>query len=236
MTRPRWTANWSRYTAPRSTNVPVADSPRVPTLEVEARFWAAGHRWVAGLDEVGRGPIAGPVVAACVATEESSDHAAILLARDSKKLTAAVRELIAEQLRRHYPFGVGLATGAEIDRIGIAPACRLAMVRSLAAMSVAADALLLDAFPLPESDLPQLALVKGDSRCASIAAASVIAKVERDRLMSELDRAYPGYGLSRHKGYATSEHLDRLRLLGPSPIHRVSFAPVSQLTLQRVED
>lgn len=204
---------------------------RVPTLEEEIRFWSEGHTWVAGLDEVGRGPIAGPVVAAAVAVQPQSDRSIVLLARDSKQLTPSQRERIARLIRTSLPYGVGLSTVAEIDRLGIAPASRLAMIRALAAMRVEAGALLLDAFRLPESTLPQRALVKGDSKCASIAAASVIAKVERDGLMHELDRMYPGYGFARHKGYATAEHFAMLDRIGACPLHRMSFAPLAQFRL-----
>jgi ribonuclease HII len=203
-------------------------STSIPTLDEEVRFWSEGCSWVAGLDEVGRGPIAGPVVAAAVAIAPDCDTSVILLARDSKQLSPSQRERIAAGLRAALPYGVGLANVEEIDRLGIARASRLAMTRAVAAMHVAPEALLLDAFKLPESTLPQTALIRGDSRCASIAAASVIAKVERDSLMGELDLAYPGYGFDRHKGYATSEHLARLQQYGPSPMHRMSFAPLSQ--------
>lgn len=145
---------------------------------------------------------------------------------DSKALDAAVREDVARRVRRAaIGFGIGAASAVEIDALGIVPATRLAMRRALEALSrtVAPDFLFLDAFPLPGTALPQRALPKGDARVACIAAASVLAKVERDAVMDRLDRSFPHYGFARHRGYATPEHLDALRRHGPCPVHRLTF-------------
>ncbi|MBM3948109.1 MAG: ribonuclease HII [SAR202 cluster bacterium] len=198
-----------------------------PTFHEEQSLWNSGHRLVAGLDEVGRGPIAGPVVAGVAILPQRLEGDWAALVRDSKQLTAAQREAVLPHLEE---TAVGLAVGVgsveEIDALGIMNATRLAMRRALEALTVRPDFLLLDAFPLPGVATPQKAIVHGDALCLSIAAASIAAKVARDRMMVELDGEYPGYGFASHKGYASSDHLARLRELGPCAIHRFGFEPV----------
>ncbi|MBI4671239.1 MAG: ribonuclease HII [Chloroflexi bacterium] len=208
-----------------------------PTLEYERAFWRDGFVCVAGLDEAGRGALAGPVVAAAIIlprldkgdwTRHQLFHA-IARANDSKLLTERAREQlftpVCELARAH---AIGSAAHFEIDAINILRASHLAMYRALDALPLAPDALLLDALVLSNSDLPQQGIIHGDARALSIAAASILAKVTRDRLMREFDAQYPHYGFAKHKGYGTRTHLDALQKFGPSPIHRKTYAPVKE--------
>jgi ribonuclease HII len=198
----------------------------------ERQWQACGYQLVAGIDEVGRGPIAGPVVAGAVILPlcegpEGDGPAWIGELRDSKLLTAAQRETLAAAIwEESVAAAVGFVEVDQLDALGIAPAARLAMRRAVCALKPRPDALLLDAFPLPEVELPQEAVIKGDRRCCAIAAASIIAKVARDSVMQGLALQYPGYGFERHVGYATAAHLEALQRRGPSAIHRRSFAPL----------
>jgi ribonuclease HII len=193
-------------------------------FEEEAR--AAGHDVIAGIDEVGRGALCGPVVAAAV----------VLGARfpadgldDSKRLTARQREALAARIREQaQACAIGIADHAEIDRINILQATLLAMRRAVEALPLAPDLLLVDALRVPGLAVEQLPIVKGDAQSASIAAASIVAKVTRDALMLELDAAHPGYGLAHNMGYGSEGHRSALRRLGPSSIHRRSFGDVTQ--------
>ena len=196
---------------------------------------AAGYACVCGIDEAGRGPLAGPVVAAAVVLPPGL---ALPGLNDSKKLTARRREALYTQLREdeRVLIGVGMAAAAEIDRLNILRATHAAMARAVAALPTAVDFCLIDGLPVPQFPLPQRALVKGDARCLSIAAASIVAKVTRDRLMKDLAQQYPGYGFEKHAGYGTAAHLAALRRLGPCPEHRRSFAPVAQLLLPGLFD
>lgn len=202
-----------------------------PTLEEEERLRLQGHTLIAGLDEAGRGCLAGPVVAAAVILPLAEDCLRLFAGvRDSKQLSATQRErLYAVVMERAVGVGVGVVSVEWIDRYNILRATRLAMQQALAVLPVRPTYLLLDALKLPAVCLPQLALIKGDARCLSIAAASIIAKVTRDRLMQALDEQYPGYGFARHKGYGTVEHQRALASLGPCPVHRRTFAPVRTL-------
>ncbi|MFN8534630.1 MAG: ribonuclease HII [Dehalococcoidia bacterium] len=200
---------------------------RRPSSAEERALHTAGHALVAGIDEVGRGPLAGPVVAAAVLAPPDAPWDEPVA--DSKQLSARRREHLAARLVRLVAYAIGLASVEEIDTIGIAAATRLAMSRAVRALPVQPTALLIDAVRLPDLDLEQRSVIRGDSRCWSIAAASIIAKVERDSLMAEFDRRYPGYGFARHKGYGTAEHLAALHRLGPSALHRRSYAPVRLL-------
>ena len=203
---------------------------RVPSYDREAALRLKGYTAIAGVDEVGRGPLAGPVMAAAVILSSRLDDPWVRLVRDSKLLTPRQRETAhAHIVREAVGVGVGAATSQEIDAVGIAPATRLAMARALGELRPTPDALLIDALTLPEVNLPQQGIIHGDRLCLSIAAASIVAKVTRDRLMIEQDQRHPGYGFARHKGYPTPEHLGQLQSLGPSPIHRRSFAPVRDL-------
>jgi ribonuclease HII len=187
---------------------------------------ARGFRTVAGVDEVGRGPLAGPVVAAAVVLPE--EGVAIPVA-DSKALSARQRERLAEALRRHPGVRVGIAEvgPARIDEINILRATVEAMAGALRALGLTVDLALVDGLPLPGFPGPAEFIVKGDARSASIAAASILAKVYRDALMVRLDAQYPGYGFARHKGYGTRQHGEALSRLGPTPAHRRSFAPLA---------
>jgi ribonuclease HII len=188
-------------------------------FEEEAR--ALGFDRIAGVDEVGRGALCGPVVAGAVilgAAFDCSGH------DDSKRLTRRQRERLADGIRREArAWAVGLADVAEIDRLNILRATRLAMKRAVLGLAPAPEFVLVDALTLPEVPIPQRAIVKGDALSVSIAAASVLAKVARDAMMRECDRRHPGYGLARNMGYGSEGHREALRRLGPSAIHRRSF-------------
>ena len=205
----------------------------LPTLDKERALWIGGYRWVAGVDEAGRGAWAGPVVAAAVVLPPDQDIARRLAGvADSKQLTARQRErLLAVVLAEAADSGVGIVPATSIDAYGIAEANRRAMVVAIEALNTAPDYVLIDYIRLPSLSTPHLSLPKGDSRMLSIAAASIVAKVTRDRLMAELAREHPGYGFERHKGYGTSDHRASLMRLGPCPIHRSSFEPVKALKL-----
>lgn len=185
---------------------------------------------VAGVDEAGRGPLAGPVAAAAVILPEGFRLAGL---DDSKKLTAARREAVYQALREDpaVEWGVALATVAEIEALNILRATHLAMRRALLMLEMAPEHCLIDGLPVRDCPIPHDAVVKGDGKSLSIAAASVIAKVTRDSLMLEIDREFPAYGFARHQGYGTKEHLEALRIHGPCRHHRRTFQPVAQLTL-----
>jgi ribonuclease HII len=198
---------------------------RRPQLWASERFaLAMGFSVVAGIDEVGLGPLAGPAVAAAVVLPVGARLDGL---NDSKQLLASDRERLDRRIRRlAVAFGVGEVPAADIDRFGLTYARRRAMELAVAALDPPAQYLLIDAWDVPDLALPQLAVIKGDATCASIMAASIVAKVHRDRLMVEYDALYPGYGFALHKGYATPLHKEALRALGPSPIHRMSWAPI----------
>ena len=181
---------------------------------------------MAGVDEAGRGPLAGPVVAAAVVLSPGNVPSGIA---DSKKLSPEARarsfEAIAESA---VSIGVGISSPDAIDRMNILEASLLAMKRAVDSLEVAPDCIIVDGRQVPDVDVPAMAVVRGDSRCASVAAASIVAKVVRDRIMEELDCLYPRYCFSRNKGYATSAHLEALRTHGPTRIHRFSFRPVER--------
>jgi len=205
-------------------------SPRRPSLEREAALWREGRGLVAGVDEAGRGPLAGPVVAAAVVFPAFAKPIRGL--RDSKLLTAAARERLAALVRvRALAVAVGAASVREIDRFNIRRAAVLAMRRALARLTVRPDVVLVDGLPCPELGCPHQAIVDGDARCHSIAAASVIAKTVRDRLMALLGGRHPAYAWANNKGYGTPEHLAALAELGFTAHHRRSFSPVVQLEL-----
>lgn len=200
---------------------------QVPTFTEEEKLIAQGYKLIAGVDEVGRGPLAGPVVAAAVILPLEERPSWLGKVRDSKQLTPSQRESIFDRIMESgIAFGVGVVSHEVIDEWGIAPATRLAMRRAIEKLSTRPDYLLIDYMRLPGIRIPQKGVVDGDSICFSIAAASIVAKVTRDRQMVELDGQFPGYGLAQHKGYGTAEHLEALQRLGPCPIHRKSFTPV----------
>ncbi len=190
----------------------------------EREAWGRGLRRVAGVDEVGRGPLAGPVVAAAVILDPARRIRGL---RDSKLLTESQRERLAEEIwAKALSVGLGEADPAIIDQINILEATRLAMRQALTRLREPPHLVLIDAVRLPALEYPQRAIIKGDRRSASIAAASIVAKVYRDRLMGEWDEQYPGYGFAEHKGYATTSHQVALRRYGPCPLHRRSFRGV----------
>ncbi len=201
-----------------------------PTLAEEARLWAAGYRHVAGVDEAGRGALAGPVVAAAVIVPPHSPLTGVWASvRDSKLLRPATRAaLVAPIQDAALAWGVGAVAAADIDSIGIAAATRWAMLQALAALRTAPDSLLIDWVRLPEAALPQLCVPKADQRMVSVAAASILAKVTRDRLLEAMAEIYPQYGFAGHKGYGTAQHLAAIQAHGPCPEHRHSFAPLAQ--------
>jgi len=186
--------------------------------------------WIAGVDEAGRGPIAGPVVAACVVLPPCHTLTGIA---DSKQLTPAQREALYDAITRHaLAWAIGLASPREIERYNILQASLLAMRRAVLALPLPPQRVLVDGkHAIPSLPLPQQAVVGGDALEESIAAASILAKVARDRIMRELDRLYPQYGFAQHKGYPTPLHLQRLRMYGACPVHRRTYAPVAQLRL-----
>jgi ribonuclease HII len=193
--------------------------------------WAMGYQVVAGVDEVGMGPLAGPVVAGAAVLPVGVRIPGL---DDSKLLTAEERERLDALIRRRaVAVSVCAVDHTQVDRLGLLKARHLAAAGAVAGLSVPAEYLLVDAFDIPEAPLPQMAVVRGDKICASIMAASIIAKVARDAAMIEYDHLYPGYGFADHKGYATPSHRAAIRRLGPSPIHRTSWAPfrVSELVL-----
>jgi len=191
------------------------------------RLVAGGARYVAGVDEVGVGPLAGPVVAAAVVLPDGVDLPGL---NDSKRLTPAARERLESRIREQaVAVAVGEVSRADIDRLDIRRASLEAMRRAVEALAVVPDHVLVDARTIPGIAMPQTALIHGDAIDGSIAAASIVAKVHRDAIMRRLHLSYPEYGFARHMGYATPQHLAALRRLGPTPAHRRSFAPVSQL-------
>jgi ribonuclease HII len=204
--------------------------PLAPTFEYEQRLWQAGQRFVAGIDEAGRGALAGPVVAAAVIPPPDSDYAGVWSqVRDSKLLTPAAREALEAAIQTAaLSWGVGQATPAEIDAMGIAPATRLAMQRAVEQLDPRPDYLLIDWVKLPRINIDQESRSKADMHMVSVAAASILAKVHRDRLLVALDARYPVYGFAGHKGYGVQAHLAALDAHGPCPEHRHSFAPIAR--------
>ena len=193
---------------------------------MEADLYIPGGR-VAGVDEAGRGPLAGPVIAAAVMLDPGRPIAGL---RDSKRLSAAQRDaLYVRILERAVAWAVGRAEVEEIDRINILQATMLAMQRAVEALEPAASHVLVDGNRCPDLSCTSRAIIKGDSKVSAISAASIVAKVTRDREMLELDRRYPGYGLAQHKGYPSRAHIEALECLGVTPVHRRSYAPVRRV-------
>ena len=199
-----------------------------PTFERELELTRVGYTRIVGVDEAGRGPLAGPVVAAAVVLpfDFTSQHFSYL--NDSKKLTPEMRAQLFDELTVAIDFGVGIINAATIDEINIRQASWQAMQLAVTAL-LPVDYVLIDGLPYGPGPWPYEAIVKGDARSLSIAAASVIAKVTRDRLMEEYDRKFPAYGFARHKGYPSPQHLAALTAHGPCPLHRRSYAPVRRV-------
>ena len=193
----------------------------MPSFDFENEKRALGYKFICGCDEAGRGPLCGPVVAAAVILPEGEIIEGL---NDSKKLTEKKRErLYDEIISRALAYGIAEASPAEIDEINILNASMLAMKRAIEAMEIKADFALIDGNHARGFDIPAEPVVKGDALSYSIAAASVLAKVTRDRGCIDLDREYPEYGIAKHKGYPTKDHMDAVRLHGPAPIYRKSF-------------
>jgi ribonuclease HII len=205
----------------------AAGSRLLPSTTNEEALWAAGSRFVAGVDEVGRGPLAGPVFAAAVILNPDAHPDWVADLRDSKVIDAAERERLAIAIRAEaLAFSLGWATVSEIDAWGISTANKQAMARALLGLRIRPQWALIDGPIATTQPLPQKAIVDGDATCASIAAASIVAKVARDALMTDLDRVFPQYGFASHKGYATAEHLTRLQEHGACIYHRRSWLAV----------
>lgn len=204
--------------------------PSAPDMSAEAEAYIKGYHVVCGIDEAGRGPLAGPVVAAAVVLPQGYVLPGL---NDSKKLTAKKRELLYEHLMADKSVlkCVAEASVREIDELNILRATHLAMARAAQGIIPAVDFCLIDGLAVPNFPFPSLNLVKGDARCLSIAAASVLAKVTRDRYMIKLAAEYPQYGFDRHAGYGTKAHLEAIRTHGVTIHHRRSFAPVAQMEL-----
>ncbi len=206
-------------------------------LKTEQEYFNLGFNFIGGVDEAGRGPLAGPVVAACVVIgrDFKLDHEDLALVTDSKKLTAKCREKLFQVIKdKVLAVEIGLADNRTIDKINIFQASFLAMRRAIKRLKISPDYILLDGgFKIPKLNKPQTAIVKGDSNVFTIAAASIIAKVSRDWLMRELDKEYPLYGFAQHKGYGTRLHLEKIAAFGPSPVHRFSFSPLKPKRMKK---
>ncbi len=199
---------------------------RIPSLRWEREAWREGAATVAGVDEVGVGPLAGPVTAAAVLLAPDDKRPWFRRVRDSKMLTAAAREELAAEIEASIPYGIGWATSEEVDSRGIVEARRLSVLRAIEALPGTPDLVISDALPLP---LPRVRVEpKADARSVSVAAASIVAKVARDRRMTELCDQFPGYGFSKNKGYYTEAHRAAIDRQGPCEEHRVSWAPFAQ--------
>jgi ribonuclease HII len=202
-------------------------------LKEEQNLFKAGFKFIGGIDEAGRGPLAGPVVAACVVCSHdfSFSNEKLGLIKDSKKLSEKRREELFDIIKEEFcEIGVGICDHITIDRINILQAAFLAMKKAIGALRQKPDFVVLDGrFPIPNISLKQRVIVRGDESIFSIAAASIIAKVTRDRIMREMHQLYPQYGFAQHKGYGTRFHLKKLQEHGPCPIHRKSFNPVKRL-------
>ena len=204
----------------------MPDSSRIPTLSEEKILWKQVFVLVAGVDEVGRGALAGPVAAAAVILPPKVHSTILKDIRDSKLLTAKTRERLAKAINKlAVCTAIGMGPSRIIDSIGILNATRLAMKKAIDSLDSKPDSILIDYLTLPGFDGPEKGVVDGDTRCISIACASIIAKVARDAIMVRFETIYPGYNLAGNKGYCTPEHVGLFEKLGPSPIHRLSFHP-----------
>lgn len=201
-----------------------------PDFRYEERHWSSGVEIVAGIDEAGRGPLAGPVVAAAVVLPAGFVPGEL---NDSKKLSKKRREKLYEEIMSapDVQKSVGIVEAEEIDELNILRATHRAMEKAVRGLPVVPGICLIDGLPVRHFPFPQEAIVKGDAKSVSISAASIVAKVTRDRIMEELAKQYPQYGFDRHSGYGTREHLEALKKYGPCPIHRRSFAPVAETSL-----
>ncbi len=215
-------ALWRRYQKEQNEKKHLA-----ALYEYEEKYKKSGFCAIAGTDEAGRGPLAGPVIAAAVILPFGCE---LLGLNDSKKLSAKKRDALFDEIKaKAISIGAYSVSAATIDKINIYEAAKLAMYKALDALGKKADFVLTDAMPLEHLGIGYEAIIKGDAKSASIAAASIIAKVTRDRLMEEYDKKYPQYGFASHKGYGTAAHIEALKKYGPCPIHRRTFEPIKSL-------
>jgi ribonuclease HII len=201
-----------------------------PNFDHENDLRSQGYELIAGIDEVGRGALAGPVVACAVILPHPANLPWLELVRDSKELTSKKRESLFDLINnKAVAVGIGIVPSQIIDSVNILKATKLAMMQAVEKLPKQPSFLIIDRVTLSQCPIPQRGITRGDKLCLSIACASIVAKVTRDRMMEEFDQIYPGYGFARHKGYGTGMHISCLRKLGPSPIHRLYFAPVRNL-------
>jgi ribonuclease HII len=201
-----------------------------PNFDEEDKLKSQGYELIAGIDEVGRGALAGPVVASAVILSYPANLPWLGLVRDSKELTSKKRESLFDLITKEaVAVGIGIVPSQVIDSINILKATKLAMMQAVEKLPKQPHFLIIDRVTLSQCPIPQRGITRGDKLCLSIACASIIAKVTRDRMMDEFDQIYPGYGFAQHKGYGTRKHVSCLQKLGPSPIHRLYFAPVRNL-------
>jgi ribonuclease HII len=205
--------------------------PDFPTLDIETALWANGVLWVAGIDEAGRGALAGPVTTAAVIFPQLMDLQSRLSGvRDSKKMSPSQRVFWKKAIQETaVTYGVGMSSAQEIDMLGIIKATKLSAKRAISALSVVPDHLLIDHFQISDICILQTSLPKGDVLSLSIAAASILAKTTRDAVICEMGRKYPDYGFEKHKGYGTKAHLDAIYTCGITPLHRKSFEPIKSV-------
>ena len=226
---------WSKARGATRVPYPPSVSAKRPTRRRELLHWRNGARNIVGIDEVGRGPLAGPLVTAAVMLPLEWRPSWLSELRDSKQLSPRQRELLAPQIEDNsLDYGLGWVHAAELDQVGLSTGLRLAAQRALDRLSVVPDVALVDGRDDLRLSMSTEMIVKGDATVASIAAASILAKTARDAWMAELDLQCPGYGFARHKGYGTAEHLRALSELGACPEHRRSFAPVAALNQPRL--
>lgn len=206
-------------------------------LKTEQAFFDLGYNLIGGVDEAGRGPLAGPVVAACVVIgrDFKIDHEDLALVADSKKLSAKKREKLFSIIKeKTLAVEIGVVDNLTIDKINILQASFLAMRRAIRGVKIAPDYIILDGkFKIPKLDKPQTAIISGDAKVFCVAAASIIAKVSRDYLMDEFAKKYPQYDFAKHKGYGTKLHFSKINEHGPCPIHRFSFAPIKEMVIKK---
>jgi len=200
---------------------------RFPNLDEEDKLKSQGYELIAGIDEVGRGALAGPVVASAVILPHPANLSWFGLVRDSKELNFRKRESLFDLITKEaIAVGIGIVPPQVIDSVNILKATKLAMIQAVEKLPKQPNFILIDRVTLSQCPIPQRGITRGDKTCLSIACASIVAKVTRDHMMEEFDRIYPGYGFAQHKGYGTGGHVSCLQKLGPSPIHRLYFAPV----------
>ena len=215
-----------------NSEIPHTSPKTKPSMKEEKYLQSLGYKSIAGIDEAGRGPLAGPVFAGAAILPIEMEYKWLAIIRDSKQLTSLKRVMALDELRKFSSIATGQSSPEEIDNYGIVYAVNLAIKRALVNLKGEADYLLLDAFKLPGTDLPQKHIIRGDASCISIGAASIAAKVERDALMEDLHERFPQYGFNSNKGYGTKSHINAIKTFGPCSIHRFSFKPVREAAEQ----